>query len=161
MLSGALLMVMVSGAVQAERPQAAPVVVDLLPPSCPEQADDADVTVCASRTPDYRIDPGVLAGQRARDGLPSRGDDRERVEAALATSCHALPAKCQGSGIIPLLPVALKAIEAATLAIKGDDWGEAFRTKPDKYQAYQEQRRRPGVRVGVGVSAGSREGPRQ
>ena len=139
-------------------PTAAPMVIDLMPAACPDDASEADVTVCAQRTPDYRIDPGVLAGHRAREPQPPEPTERRRSELAAATSCHDLPSKCQGGGVIPLLSVALKTIDAATLAIKGEDWREAVRTGPDEYGAYQAQRRRSGVKIGVGVSAGAGAG---
>jgi hypothetical protein len=159
MLVSALLIAM--GEPAAAQPAPAPMVIDLMRPACPEDASEADVVVCAQRTPDYRIDPGVLASQRAREPQPSETTERQRSAMASATSCHDLPTKCQGSGVIPLLPAALKAIEAAALAVKGEDWREAFRTKPDEYQAYQAERRRSGVRVGVGVSAGAGSRPGQ
>jgi hypothetical protein len=155
MLATALLIAMAEPAA-AQQSTAAPVVIDLMPLACPENASEADVTVCAQRTPGYRIDPSVLAGQRAREPQPPEATERGRSEMAAATSCHDLPSKCQGGGIIPLLPVALRTIEAATLAVKGEDWREAFRTKPDEYQAYQAQRRRSGIRVEVSAGAGSR-----
>ena len=159
MLVSVLLIAMAEPA--AAQPDPAPVVIDLMPPACPEHAGEADVTVCAQRAPDYRIDPSVLAGQRAREPQPPETTERQRSAMASATSCHELATKCQGSGIIPLLPVALKTIEAATLAVKGEDWREAFRTKQDEYQAYQAQRRRSGIKVGVGVSAGAGSRPGQ
>lgn len=137
------------------RVEPAPLVINLLPPPCADANGEADVTVCAPTTPDFRIDPGVLAGQRALGPSAYDPGERKRSEAATAISCHDLPTKCQGSGVIPLLPAALKTIEAVALAAKGEDWREAFRTKPDEYQAYRAERRKSRVQVGVGLSAGA------
>lgn len=44
-------------------------------------------------------------------------------------------------GMIPLLPAAVKVATAVVKAAKGEDWREAFRTKADDYQLYQEAKR--------------------
>lgn len=43
--------------------------------------------------------------------------------------------------MIPLLPAAVKVATALVKAAKGEDWREAFRTKPDDYQLYEEERK--------------------
>lgn len=113
----------------------APLVINLMPPPCPEGEDDIDAVVCAKRIPDYRIDPDILAGERSRHAPPI--SERGRKEAATAESCHNLPTKCQGSGVIPILPMAIKTIQAVTQAVKGEDWREPFQTGNDEYSAYR------------------------
>lgn len=149
-----LLFAVAGGAAPASGPPPAPLVINLLPPPCPDKPSDVEVQVCAKRSPDYRIDPGVLAGQRAREGAPM--SEKERVKTVLATSCHDLPSKCQGGGTIPILPVVLKTVQAAALAIKGEDWRESFRTRPVEYEAYLAERERL-RRQAEGAASGSDE----
>ena len=69
-----------------------------------------------------------------------------------APSCHDEPKKCEGREIIPLLPVALKTLEVATLAAQGQDWRAALRTRPDGWEAYQSHMKRgakPKVCIGI------------
>lgn len=123
----------------------------------PECLGDADeIVVCGDRErrpAPYRIDPSVLAAERAREAPPV--DARSPQQKAVAISCHDLPSKCQGSGVIPLLPVALKAAEAALLAAnKGEDWRSPFRTGPDEYQLHpQDKAKRARISIGLGASA--------
>jgi hypothetical protein len=116
----------------------------------------AEIVVCGARERPYRIDPDVLAGQRAREALPA--DTRTAFSCAVRGSCHDTYAKCQGSGVIPVLPAALKTIEAVVLAVKGEDWRQPFRSKPNEFEAYQaaQGERRAGVSVSLeaGASAG-------
>jgi len=63
-----------------------------------------------------------------------------------------------GGATIPLVGMALVALKAAELAAQGDDWREAFRTRPDAYRAYQEAKAKEAkrARVSVGLSASSK-----
>lgn len=146
-------------AAAAEPPQR--IVIDLMPKRCPDQGTGADVVVCGEREQPYRIDPDVLAGERAREALPV--DTRTAQEKAVVGSCHDTPAKCQGGGIIPVLPAALKTIEAVVLAVKGEDWRQPFRSKPDDYEAYKaaqgERRAKVSVSLDAGASSGRRPTP--
>ncbi|MCW3796310.1 hypothetical protein OMW55_00600 [Sphingomonas sp. BN140010] len=147
-----MLAILAANALAVAEPPA-PVVINLLPPPCPERSAEADVTVCARRIPDYRIDPGVLAGVRAREALPT--DTRTAQAEAVAGSCHDEPSKCQGGSVIPILPAAIKSVEAMVLAARGEDWRQPFRTKPDEYEQYRaaQAKARPKVSVSVGASA--------
>ena len=152
----ALLLTALSAAPVAAEPER--VVIDLMPRRCPEQRPaGGEVVVCGGRERPYRIDPDVLAGQRARDALPT--DTRTAQEKAVEGSCHDTHAKCQGGGTIPILAPALKTIQAAVLAAKGEDWRKPFRSKPNEYEAYQaaQGERRAGVSVSLeaGASAGA------
>jgi hypothetical protein len=121
-------------------------------PRCVGGTDE--IVVCGAREREaapYRIDPSVLAAQRAREAPPV--DARSPQQKAVAVSCHDLPSKCQGSGTIPLLPVALKAAEAALLAAKGEDWRSPFRTGPDEYQLHQQDKAKR-ARISIGLGAG-------
>jgi len=142
----------------AEPPSPGRVVIDLTPKRCTDRTgqDQADVVVCAKRERPYRIDPNVLAGQRARDALPV--DTRTAQERAVEGSCHDQPSKCQGGGVIPILPAAIKTVEAVVLAVEGEDWRQPFRTKPDEYEAYRATQERERSRVSVSVRASSAAG---
>jgi hypothetical protein len=110
----------------------------------------ADITVCGRRTPSYRIDPRVLAADRIVNAPPP--NTRNGLREVTAPSCHDEPKKCEGREIIPLLPVALKTLEVATLAAQGQDWRAALRTRPDGWEAYQSQMKRgakPKVCIGL------------
>jgi len=150
MLASALALLMLGATGQPASAAPGPVVINLLPPPCPEKPSDADVLVCARPTPDYRIDPGILAAERSRQSAPM--SEKQRVRNVAATSCHDLPTKCQGSGVIPVLPVVLKSVQAAILAVKGEEWRDAFRTQSGDYEAYKAEKARRRVRVGVSAS---------
>jgi hypothetical protein len=51
--------------------------------------------------------------------------------------------------------MALTGLRAAELAADGDDWREAFRTRPDEYRAYEAARAKKGG-ISIGIVAGSR-----
>src|SRR5688500_9695250 len=120
-------------------PAAADTPAPLLPLSLPvsrcERTEEkqADVTVCGRRAPSYRIDPKVLAADRIVEAPP--GDTRNGLRDVTASSCHDEPKKCEGREIIPLLPVALKTLEVATLAVQGQDWRASLRVRPDGWEA--------------------------
>jgi hypothetical protein len=128
----------------------------LMPRRCPELSGDGEVVVCGERERPYRIDPDVLAGQRARDVPPE--DTRTAQEKAVQGSCHDTYAKCQGSGTIPILAPALKTIQAVVLAAKGEDWRQPFRSKPDDYQAYQAAQGERRAKIDVSLVAGASSG---
>jgi len=112
---------------------------------------DVEIVVCGQKgTTAYRIDPAVLSAARSRDAVPE--DSRSPQQKADVHSCHDEPSKCQGSGVIPLLPAALKIAQAALLAVEGEDWREPFRTKADEYQLYRQGKAKQ-KRVSIGVSA--------
>ena len=119
--------------------------------SCKSDEPDA-VVVCGRSQHRYRIDPDVLAAERATEAPPPKppltADDAQ-------TAC--IGAQCGTGGVVPLIPMALKAIEAAELAADGDDWRDAFRTHPDQYSAYEQARQKSSAGgVTFGVSAGNK-----
>lgn len=121
------------------------------PPRC-HSDDPNSVIVCGRSQHRYRIDPNVLAAERAAEAPPAKppltADDAH-------TAC--IGAQCGTGGVIPLIPMALKAIEAAELAAHGDDWRDAFRTHPDQYREYQQaQQKDSGGGVTFSVSAGNK-----
>jgi hypothetical protein len=108
--------------------------------------DPKSVVVCGRSQQRFRIDPGVLAGIRAAETPPPKPP----LDATSGQPCTG--SQCGGGNYAPLVGMALKALKAAELAANGDDWKEAFRTRPDQYQAYRaEQTKKPGVSVGVTV----------
>ncbi|WP_152569529.1 MULTISPECIES: hypothetical protein [Sphingomonas] len=160
-----MLFLLMASLASPEPPAAAqpppPLRIDVLARPCKDDGD-ADVTVCARPRDDFRIDPNVLAGQRAREALPV--DTRSPQERSQVADCTKEVGQCQGGGVIPILPGVVRTVTAVVLAAKGEDWRQPFRDKPDEYQAYRayqaEQARRKS-RVSVQVSAGSgTTGPR-
>jgi hypothetical protein len=117
----------------------------------PCKSSSADeVVVCGRSSQRYRLDPNVLASERAAEARPPK----PLLDASTEQSC--VGPNC-GGATIPLVGMALTALKAAELAAQGDDWREAFRTRPDAYQAYQDAKAREGKRprVSVGISAGT------
>ena len=111
--------------------------------------DPAEVVVCGRSQQRYRIDPQVLAANRAADALPPK----PALDASRDSSCTG--PNC-GGGTIPLVGMALAVLKAAELAVQGDDWREAFRTHPDRYELYQQSEARKKARVTIGVTAASK-----
>lgn len=118
-------------------------------PRC-DTRDTAEVVVCGHSQQKYRIDPGVLAATRTAEAPP-----KPELDATAATPCTG--ANCGGGNYVPLVGMALTALKAAELAANGDDWRDAFRTKPDQYRVYQQEKARAASkpRVSIGVSAGT------
>ena len=116
-----------------------------------KSSDPHEVVVCGRSQQRYRIDPIVLAATRAAEAPPPKPP----LDASRDTSC--IGANC-GGGTIPLVGMALTALKAAELAADGDDWREAFRTRPDQYQEYQEEKAKEAARshIAIGVSAGNK-----
>lgn len=101
--------------------------------------DPSEVLVCGRSNNRYRIDPAVLGAMRAREAAPP--EPNRSAEAALTSPGCVGPVEC-GGDFLPLVAVALKTLEAATLAAKGEDWREAFRTHQDEYRLYQQSQER-------------------
>jgi hypothetical protein len=114
--------------------------------------DPKAVIVCGRSQHRYRIDPNVLAAERAAEALPAKPP----ITADSAQAACVGP-ECATGGVIPLVGMALTALRAAELAADGDDWRDAFRTHEDEYQAYQDsQAKQAKGSVSVGVSAGNK-----
>lgn len=114
-------------------------------------ANPAEVIVCGRSRQQFRIDPDVLAATRAAEAPPAKPE----LDATAAPGCTG--PNC-GGGTIPLVGMALTAIKAAELAAQGDDWRDAFRTHPDSYSVYQEEKAKRSSRpsVSFGIVAGSK-----
>src|SRR4051794_15217628 len=108
----------------------------------------AEVVVCGRSQQRFRIDPLVLAATRAAEAVPPK----PTLDATAPAPCTG--SQCGGGSYVPLIPMALKALKAAELAANGDDWREAFRTKPDQYEAYQADKAKR-ARISVGVTSGN------
>jgi hypothetical protein len=117
-------------------------------PKC-ENADPHAVVVCGRSQAPYRIDPNVLAATRAAEAPPPKPP----VGSAPPEQCTG--PNCGGGSYVPLVGMALTALKAVELAAQGDDWREAFRTRPGQYRLYQDQQakraKKSGVSVGVTV----------
>jgi hypothetical protein len=120
------------------------------PQTC-KSTNPAEVVVCGRSQQKYRIDPSVLAAERADEALPSK----PALDASTDSSCTG--PNC-GGGTIPLVGMALVALKAAELAADGDDWREAFRAHPDTYRVYQDAKAKQTnqAHISVGVSAGNK-----
>ena len=114
-----------------------------------KSSDPNAVVVCGRSQNRYRIDPDVLAATRAAEALPPKPP----LDGTVDNSCTG--ANC-GGGTIPLVGMALTALKAAELAIEGDDWREAFRTRPDQYKVYEQSRAAENGRIRIGVTAGNK-----
>jgi hypothetical protein len=128
-------------------------------PSVPEPAqrtdsckagDPTEVLVCGRSPQRYRIDPAVLAATRAAEAKPPKPPITGDVAEAGCVGPN-----CGGGSYVPLIGMALTALKAVELAAEGDDWREAFRTRPDEYQAYKSAKAKKG-RISIGVSAGNK-----
>ena len=121
-------------------------------PGAQSKCDNDDrhaVVVCGRSQAPYRIDPNVLAATRAAEAPPPKPP----VGSAPPEQCTG--PNCGGGSYVPLVGMALTALKAVELAAQGDDWREAFRTRPGQYRLYQEQQakraKKSGVSVGVTV----------
>jgi hypothetical protein len=109
--------------------------------------DPSTVVVCGRSQQRYRIDPLVLEATREAEAPPPK----PKLDATTTNACTG--PNC-GGGVIPLVGMALTAVKAAVLASQGDDWREAFRTRPDQYRAYEDAKARTS-RISIGVTAGN------
>jgi len=108
-----------------------------------------EVVVCGRSQQRFRIDPAVLAATRVAEARPPK----PALDATQDGPCTG--SQCGGGSFIPLIPMALKGLKAAELAANGDDWREAFRTRPDQYKAYQADKKKK-ASISVGVTGGNR-----
>jgi hypothetical protein len=118
----------------------------LAKPRC-NSDDPGTVVVCGRSQRRYRIDPLVLEATRTSEAPPPK----PQLDATTAKACTG--PNC-GGGVIPLVGMALTAVKAAVLASQGDDWREAFRTRPDQYRAYEDAKARTS-RISIGVVVGN------
>lgn len=151
-----LLLALAPSAANAAQDQPAPKTIaqalsDASPgrePKC-DTEDPHAVVVCGRSQKPYRIDPNVLAATRAAEAPPAKPP----VGSVPPEQCSG--PNCGGGSYVPLVGMALTALKAVELAAQGDDWRDAFRTRPDQYRLYQEeqakQARKSGVSVGVTV----------
>ena len=113
--------------------------------------DPAEILVCGRPGDRFRIDPDVLEASRAREALPPK--PAVTADASPAAGCVG-PQACTGNSV-PLVAMALVAAKAAALAIDGEDWREALRTRQDEYrlkkQAEERRARDHGIKIGVGA----------
>lgn len=119
-------------------------------PGC-DRMDSSEVVVCGRSQQKYRIDPSVLAAGRAAEAPPPK----PQLDATGAAPCAG--ANCGGGSYVPLVGMALTALKAAELAANGDDWRDAFRTRPDQYRVYEQEKTKTAKngRISIGISAGS------
>ena len=152
---GAILLLMADPA--AIEPSAIPRAIDdamreTTAKRCTSAEDE--ILVCGTPRQTYRVDPVVMAIERElAEGPPKPPLDASTTVAG--SDCIG-PRKC-GDAVIPLVAVALAALKAAELAARGEDWKDAFRTRPPEYQRYLEQQARAKKRGKVQVSVGAKQ----
>ena len=140
-----------SGAAAAQEPATVePPTRTAQQPGSSKSRDPAEVLVCGRSPQRYRIDPSVLAATRAAEAKPPKPPITGDVPEAGCAGPN-----CGGGSYVPLIGMALTALKAAELAADGEDWREAFRTRPDQYQAYSRAKAKKGG-ISVGVSAGNK-----
>ena len=112
-----------------------------------------EILVCSTPRQTYRVDPVVMAIERElAEGPPKPALDASTTVAG--SDCIG-PRKC-GDAVIPLVAVALATLKAAELAAKGEDWKDAFRNGPTRYQRYVDEQARAQKRGKVQVSVGAK-----
>lgn len=102
--------------------------------------ENPEIFVCVTRPEGYRIDPDIVAAERARKA----NKKLKRPERMVDRSCSSVgPMGCRGAGGINPVAVALTAAEMARRASTGGNVGEMFITdpQPDEYQLYLEAKR--------------------
>ena len=103
------------------------------------KGDTREIVVCAQKPEGYRIDPDVLAAQRAKKKGNS-GKPRP-AEKFVDNSCASIgPMGCRGVPAIDLLSAAAVLATMAQKAAKGENVGKMFVTEPgsNDYQRYLE-----------------------
>ena len=118
-------------------------------------AAPGEVVVCGESPDKYRIDADVLQVIRRQE--QAANPPRPPVDVASGDPCKVGPNGCPGEGALPLLMIAMKVAQVGVTAIKGEDWREPLRTRPDDYRLYQEEKaKREDRRVRVGIEFGAR-----
>ena len=116
--------------------------------------DTREIVVCAQKPEGYRIDPDVLAAQRAKKkGNPTTPRSAEKF---VDNSCASVgPMGCRGVPAIDLLSAAAVLATMAQKAAKGEDVGKMFVTDPQSndYQRYLEAKHQRQAREGEQAAA--------
>lgn len=140
-----------AGQAQAQQQQPAPS-LDLSRDTGCTEPTSGEVVVCGERgRSQYRIDPTTLETMRQQEAL--KNPDRIASRDLPPQACGVGADICAG-GMIPIFQPALKVVSAIVNAVQGDDWREPFRTGPDEYELYRQQKAKTDG-VSVGISAGN------
>ena len=103
-------------------------------------ADATEIIVCAERPQGYRLDPNVMKAKRQVGSRPQR-----RTNVLMSdTNCGSVgPAGCAPTAGINLIGVALTAAQMAAKAVRGENIGSMFVTRPEatEYELYLEAKR--------------------
>lgn len=116
--------------------------IDIRVRSCDAPEEDFVIVVCRNRiqAPD-RLDAEVLEATRQAS---AEGPPPIPLSAAMERKCD--PTSLQGCGTaspFQLSTIAITAVKASILALKGDDWREALpEAPPNAYEIYQRNSRR-------------------
>jgi len=109
-------------------------------PTLRPTVENPEIIVCVTRPEGYRLDPDVVAAERAKKANKKLKGPERMVDRSCATVG---PMGCRGGGGINLLAAAMTAAEMARRAAKGENVGEMFITdpQPDEYQLYLQAKR--------------------
>lgn len=113
------------------------IVLPVAEPGCTlGKAEDDTILVCGRRGSPYRIDPVVLATERARVERNRRPPNRGDVP---GQPCNLVgPATPCPTNVIPVSGIALTAIQMVVKAVRGEDLRPILRAEPTEYERYQE-----------------------
>jgi hypothetical protein len=104
------------------------------------KGDGREIVVCVQRPQGYRIDPDLLAAQRAKRHPGKLRPPEKYVDNSCATIG---PMGCRGVAAIDLVTTAVALATMAQKAAKGENVGKMFVTTPSstEYQLYQQAKR--------------------
>ncbi len=138
-LIGMTLFVLALGVEPAATPTGPParIVLPVIAPDCDRTGEPDVITVCGRDDRRFRIDAATLTTLRIKDRRDDNGA-RSRPLAITQSCQEAGPFACRGQGVLPVSGMALKAVELAIKAIRGDDLRPALRQGPTDYEIYQQ-----------------------
>lgn len=125
----------------AKPPAAEPlrIVLPVIEHGCPSlKPTDDTIVVCGREDRRYRIDPVVLAVNRARDakGGAPRPDGRTSL---FQERCSPVGgAVCPGQGTLPISSIAITVATALIKVAKGEDLRPMLRPTPSEYEMYKQ-----------------------
>jgi hypothetical protein len=98
-------------------------------------ADATEIVICAERRQGYRLDPDVMRAKRLVRTQPNRRSNEHMKDTACASVG---PAGCIPGAGINLLGAAMTAVTMADKAIRGENIGSMFVTRPEasEYELY-------------------------
>ena len=139
MLSGLPILILASAQAATAPPPDQPVNPGAVPCQNSSPSNDKDeVVICVERQEGYRLNPDLREAEREMKRKKLRRPERF----ADTSRCSVGPQGCVNSGV-PILGIALTAVEIARRAATGGNVGEVFVTEPQtsEYEIYQALKR--------------------